>query len=46
MRAPDFADMLLAAVDLRAEPGLASRDHLLDAAAFTEVVVDSVSNGG
>lgn len=46
VRAPDFADMLLAAVDLRAEPGLATRDHLLDAAAFTEVVVDSVSNGG
>ncbi len=40
-RAPDFADMLLAAVDLRAEPGLATRAHLLDAATFTEVVVDA-----
>ena len=44
-RAPDFADMLLAAVNLRAAPGLATRAHLLDAAAFTEVVVDSVSSG-
>jgi len=40
-RAPDFADMLLAAVNLRAEPGLATRAHLLDAAAFTDVVVDA-----
>jgi len=38
-RAPDFAEMLDAAVSLRAEPGLASRAHLLDAAVFTEVVV-------
>jgi len=44
-RAPDFADMLLAAVNLRAEPGPASRAHLLDAAAFTEVVVENVSIG-
>lgn len=44
-RAPDFADMLLAAVNLRAEPGLATRAHLLDAAAFTDVIVDSVSTG-
>ena len=42
-RAPDFADMLLAAVDLRADPGLATRSQLLDAVAFTEVIVDSVS---
>ena len=41
-RAPDFADMLLAAVDLRAEPGLATRAHLLDAATFTEVIVDRI----
>ncbi len=43
-RAPDFADMLLAAVGVRAEPGVASRSQLLDAATFTEVVVDSVSS--
>jgi hypothetical protein len=42
-RSPDFADMLLAAVGLRAEPGLATRSQLLDAVAFTEVVVDEVS---
>jgi hypothetical protein len=42
-RAPDFADMLLAAVDLRAEPGLATRAQLLDAATFTEVVVAAAS---
>jgi len=40
-RAPDFADMLLAAVNLRAEPGLATRAHLLDAVIFTDVVVDA-----
>ena len=44
-RAPDFADMLLAAVNLRAAPGPATRAHLLDAVAFTEVVVASVSSG-
>ena len=44
-RAPDFADMLLAAVNLRAEPGPASRAHLLDAATFTDVVIESVSIG-
>ena len=44
-RAPDFADMLLAAVNLRAEPGLATRAHLLDAAAFADVVVENVSIG-
>ena len=44
-RAPDFADMLLAAVDLRAEPGLATWPHLLDAAAFTDVIVESVATG-
>jgi hypothetical protein len=44
-RAPDFADMLLAAVNLRAEPGPATRAHLLDAASFTEVVVESVTAG-
>ena len=38
-RAPDFAEMLLAAVDLRTEPGRADRAQLLDAATFTEVVV-------
>jgi hypothetical protein len=38
-RAPDFADMLLAAVDLRSQPGVATRAQLLDAAAFTEAVV-------
>lgn len=44
-RAPDFADMLLTAVNLRAAPGLATRSHLLEAVEFTEVVVDSVSTG-
>ena len=44
-RAPDFADMLHAAVDLRAVPGEATRAHLLDAAAFTEVVVDRIAAG-
>ncbi len=44
-RAPDFADMLLAAVAVRADPGPATRAHLLDAAAFTDVVVDSVTPG-
>jgi len=42
-RAPDFAEMLLAAVHLRAEPGPATRGQLLDAVAFTEVVVAAVS---
>ena len=42
-RAPDFADMLLAAVSLRSEPGPATRAQLLDAASFTEVVVESVT---
>jgi hypothetical protein len=42
-RAPDFAHMLLAAVNLRTEPGLATRAQLLDAVAFTEVVVERVS---
>ena len=41
--APDFADMLIAAVNLRTEPGLATRAQLLDAVAFTEVVVERVS---
>ena len=44
-RAPDFADMLHAAVDLRAVPGEATRAQLLDAAAFTEVVVDRIAAG-
>ncbi len=44
-RAPDFADMLRAAVGLRAVPGEATRAHLLDAAAFTEVVVDRIAAG-
>jgi len=44
-RVPDFADMLLAAVNLRAEPGPASGAHLLDAATFTDVVIESVSIG-
>jgi hypothetical protein len=44
-RAPDFADMLLTAVNLRAQPGPATRAHLLDAAAFTDVVVERVSSG-
>lgn len=44
-RAPDFADMLLAAVNLRAAPGLASRSQLLDAAMFTGIVVESVAAG-
>jgi hypothetical protein len=44
-RAPDFADMLLAAVNLRAVPGLAHRAHLLDSAAFTDVVVENISIG-
>ena len=38
-RAPDFADMLRTAVDLRAEPRMATRSQLLDAAAFTSVIV-------
>jgi hypothetical protein len=42
-RAPDFADMLLAAVVLRADPGAATRSQLLDAVSFTELVVDEVS---
>ncbi|HUS44169.1 MAG TPA: nucleotidyltransferase domain-containing protein [Ilumatobacteraceae bacterium] len=45
-RAPDFGEMLHAAVQLRATPGEATRAHLLDAAAFTEVVVDSLTSGG
>ncbi len=44
-RAPDFAEMLLAAVSLRAAPGLATRSHLLDAATFTDVVVERVTVG-
>lgn len=40
-RAPDFSDMLHAAVNLRARPGVATRAQLLDAAAFTDVVVDA-----
>jgi hypothetical protein len=42
-RAPDFADMLLAAVQLRTDPGLATRSHLLDAVAFTELVVETIT---
>ena len=42
-RAPDFADMLRAAVAVRANPAPATRVQLLDAAAFTEVVVDAAS---
>lgn len=38
-RAPDFADMLSAAVSLRATPGVATRAQLLDAVEFTELVV-------
>lgn len=45
-RAPDFADMLRAAVDVRAEPGVATRGQLLDAAAFTRAVVERVSKEG
>jgi hypothetical protein len=44
-RVPDFAGMLLAAVDVRANPGSATRAQLLDAATFTDVVVEHVSNG-
>jgi hypothetical protein len=44
-RVPDFAGMLLAAVDVRADPGSVSRAQLLDAAAFTDVVVEHVSSG-
>ena len=46
-RAPDFADMLLAAVNLRADPGLATGSHLLDAATFVDVIVEAsaVSTG-
>jgi hypothetical protein len=44
-RAPDFADTLRAAVDLRANPGLATRAQLLDSAAFTDVVAEHVSVG-
>lgn len=44
-RAPDFADMLHAAVRLRSAPGEATRAQLLDAAAFTEVVVDRFTAG-
>ena len=45
-RAPDFSDMLLAAVAVRTEPGVATRTQLLDAVAFTEVVVAAVSDTG
>jgi hypothetical protein len=41
-RTPDFADMLLAAVALRADPGVATRSQLLDAVSFTERVVAEV----
>jgi len=41
-RLPDFADMLLAAVALRADPGCATRAQLVDAAEFTEHVVAAV----
>jgi predicted nucleotidyltransferase len=44
-RVPDFADMLLAAVRVRSNPGPATRAQLLDAVAFTQVIVDSVSTG-
>jgi len=44
-RAPDFADMLLAAVDLRAAPGVATRAQLLDAAMFAEVVIENITPG-
>ena len=44
-RAPDFADMLLAAVELRAEPGTATRAQLLDAASFTDAVVTTITPG-
>lgn len=42
---PEVADMLLAAVNVRASPGLKTRSQLLEAAAFTDVVVERVSNG-
>ena len=45
-RAPDFAEMLHSAVDLRAAPGLATRSQLLDAVAFAEAVIDNVSTDG
>ena len=41
-RAPDFADMLRAAVTVRANPSPASRSQLLDAASFVEVIVAAV----
>ena len=44
-RAPDFADMLSAAVELRAEPGMTTRAQLLDAVAFTEAVVAAITPG-
>ena len=43
-RVPDFADMLLAAVDLRAKPGLAPRAQLQEAVAFTDRVA-AVTSG-
>ncbi len=39
-RAPDFADMLHAAVAVRADPSSASRSQLLEAASFVEAVVE------
>jgi hypothetical protein len=44
-RAPDFANMLVAAVALRAEPGTATRAQLLDAAAFIDAVVATITPG-
>ena len=42
-RAPDFADMLRAAVAVRANPAPATRSQLLDAASFVEAVHAIVS---
>lgn len=41
-RAPDFADMLRAAVTVRANPSPATRSQLLDAASFVDVIVAAV----
>ncbi len=42
-RAPDFADMLRAAVAVRADPAPATRSQLLDAALFVDAVVALVT---
>ena len=41
-RAPDFADMLRAAVAVRADPSSVTRSQLVDAASFVEVIVAAV----